>query len=284
MADATQIQQIVINLCTNASQAMQGQPGEITVRVQLVIPDAALQDRHPGLRTFCEQHPDQAVCLSVSDNGCGMDADTLTRIFEPFFTTKPVDEGTGLGLSVVHGIVQAHQGVITVDSQPGVGTCFALYLAPIGVDTAETLNTRRIRITLADTAEAKLERGGHILYIDDDESLVLMITRLMERRGYRVSGFSNQQAALSALRAAPTTFDVVITDYNMPGMSGLDVAREVHAIRNDLRVAVVSGFIDESLRAQAGAAGVQGLIFKAMSVEELCEEFARLAQTIAHGS
>ena len=283
-ADATQIQQVVINLCTNASQAMQGRSGEIMVRVQFLIPDSALQDKHSGLRAFCEQHPDRAVCLSVSDNGCGMDAATLARIFEPFFTTKPVDEGTGLGLSVVHGIVQAHKGVITVESEPGVGTCFALYLAALEAEPVEPVGTSRNHIAVADAADAKSARSGHILYIDDDESLVLMVRRLMERRGYRVSGFSNQQTALSALSAAPTTFDVVITDYNMPGMSGLDVAREVHAIRSDLRVAVVSGFIDETLRAQVGAAGVYALIFKAMAVEDLCEEFERLVQTVEHSS
>ena len=126
--------------------------------------------------------------------------------------------------------------------------------------------------------------GRHILYLDDDESLVYLITRLLERRGFRVSGFIDQRKALDALRAAPTTFDLVVTDYNMPGMSGLDVAREVHSIRADLAVAVASGFIDESLRVQADVAGVKELIFKANAVEDLCEAFARLAQAVGEKS
>jgi CheY-like chemotaxis protein len=122
--------------------------------------------------------------------------------------------------------------------------------------------------------------GQHILYLDDDESLVFLVERLLERRGLRISGYTNQDEALAALRADPAAFDLVVTDYNMPGMSGLDVAREVHAIRAALPVAVTSGFIDEALRAQSGAAGVQELIFKADVVEDLCDAFKRLARKV----
>ena len=123
---------------------------------------------------------------------------------------------------------------------------------------------------------ARTASGQHILYLDDDESLVFLVKRLLERRGYRVSGHTDQREALNALRADAAGFDLVVTDYNMPGMSGLDVAREVRAIREDLPVAVASGFIDEALRAQAGGAGVRELIFKANAVEDLCEAIARL--------
>ncbi len=128
LADATQIQQLVINLCTNAMQAMRSGPGRIGIRLDTVMLDAALADTYPALRALQERHPVRVVRLAVSDNGPGMDAATIARIFEPFFTTKAVGEGTGLGLSVVHGIVQTHGGGITVDSQPGTGSTFTIYL------------------------------------------------------------------------------------------------------------------------------------------------------------
>ena len=123
--------------------------------------------------------------------------------------------------------------------------------------------------------------GQHILYLDDDESLVFLVSRLLGRRGYRISGYTDQHTALDTLREDPTGFDLVVTDYNMPGLSGLDVARAVRSIRADLPVAVTSGFIDEELRAQAGGAGVRELIFKANTVEDLCDVVQRLAQTVA---
>jgi CheY-like chemotaxis protein len=120
------------------------------------------------------------------------------------------------------------------------------------------------------------EVGQHILYLDDEEALVFLVKRLLTRRGYRVSGYIMQDEALAALRADPGSFDLVLTDYNMPGMSGLDVAAEVHAIRGDLPVAIASGFVDENLRARASAAGVRDLIFKANAVEEFCDVVQRL--------
>ena len=206
--------------------------------------------------------------LVVDDDGPGIDAATIERIFEPFFTTKPVGGGTGLGLSVVHGIVQAHDGVIVVDSELADGATFTIYLPAANAQ-----------------ADAPWPAGGqHILYIDDDESLVYLMRRLLESRGFRISGHTDQGEALDALRADPASFDLVVTDYNMPGMSGLDVAREVRKIRADLPVAVASGFIDETLRAEADGAGVRGLLFKASAVEDFCDAFARLAQTVGSTS
>ena len=277
LADVTQIQQIVINLVTNAMQACADGPGQIEVRVDTVMLDAALADAQPAVRALRDAHPGRAVRLTVRDDGQGMDAATLGRIFEPFFTTKAVDEGTGLGLSVVYGIVQAHEGVIVADSRPGKGATFTLYLpvAEVQADTSvldqSTMTTPPIPGTVG---------GRHILYIDDDESLVFLIQRMLKRRGYLVSGYTDQREALDTLLVDPNAFDLVVTDYNMPGMSGLDVAREVHAIRADLPVAIASGFIDATLRAQADGVGVRELIFKANAVEDLCEAFVRLAQSV----
>jgi PAS domain S-box-containing protein len=275
LADATQIQQILINLATNAMQAMQGKPGRIDIRLDTVMIDTALTDKHPELSALHDQHPGRTVRLAVSDDAAGMDAATLGKIFEPFFTTKPAGEGTGLGLSVVHGIVQTHEGAIVVDSAPGKGTTFTIYL-PV----AKAQAGAPAPAVSAPTAAPARDSDKHILYLDDDEALVRLVERLLERRGYRVSGYINQQEALAALRTDPASFDLVVTDYNMPGMSGLDVAREVRLIRTDLPVAVISGFIDEALRMNANAAGVQELILKADAMEDLCEAFARLAQTV----
>jgi PAS domain S-box-containing protein len=282
LADANQIQQIVLNLCNNATQALRGDAGTVRVQVARVMPDAALQSRHPALRSFAAQHPDAPVCLSVSDNGCGMDAGTISRIFEPFFTTKPVNQGTGLGLSVVHGIVQAHGGVITVDSQVGMGACFSIYLPSVLVAAKATPSPVATDQAVARWSEGATNnlsgQGRSILYLDDDEALVTMVVRLLQRYGYRVSGFSNQQRALANLRATPAAFDLVISDYNMPGWSGLDVAREVAAIRADLPIVIVSGFIDEALRHQVGSTSVRELIFKEGDVEHLCQAIERLAR------
>jgi PAS domain S-box-containing protein len=281
LADTTQIQQILINLATNSMQAMRSGPGSIAIRLDAVMLDADLADTHPALHAMHQKHPGRTLRLAVSDDGSGMDAITLGRAFEPFFTTKPVNEGTGLGLSVVYGIVQGHEGAILVDSAPGKGTTFTIYLPA----TDAGAPAPELDESAATTAPTRSLKGGqHILYIDDDESLVFLVQRLLERRGFRISGYTNQSEALSALRVDPAGFDLVVSDYNMPGMSGLDVARQVRAIRADLPVAVASGFIDEELRAQADGAGVVKLIFKADAAEDFCEAFALLAQKVGDKS
>jgi two-component system, cell cycle sensor histidine kinase and response regulator CckA len=278
LADATQIEQVVINLATNAVQAMHGAPGRIDIRLDAVMLDAPLTDAHPALRALQGRHPGLTIRLAVQDNGAGMDAATQTRIFEPFFTTKLVGEGTGLGLSVVHGIMQAHEGAILVDSRPGEGSTFTLYIpAASGAATGVPATGEG---TARSSPTASTAAGRHILYLDDDESLVFLVTRLLERRGYRISGYTDQREALAAIRADPGSFDLVVTDFNMPGMSGLDVAREVRTIGSGLPVAIASGFIDELLYAQAEGVGVRELIFKASAVEEFCEAFARLVHTV----
>jgi len=269
LADTTQMQQVIINLVSNAMQAMSEGRGQIDIGLDTVTLDAALGVTHPQLQALCASHPVKTVRLSVSDDGPGMDANTLARIFEPFFTTKPVGEGTGLGLSVVHGIVQVHEGAIVAESAPGKGTTFTLYL-PVAAEAATALVSNETGGGKASTPAFGLDGGKHILYLDDDDSLVFLVKRFLERRGYRVSGFSSQSEALAALRADPAAFDLLLTDYNMPGMSGLDVAREGRSIRADLPVAIASGFLDETLRQAAAAAGVRDLIFKAIDLDDFC--------------
>ena len=279
LADATQMQQIVINLANNAAQAISTGPGNIRIGLDAVTLGAALAGKEPGLRELNSRHPGRLLRLVVSDSGQGMDETTRQRIFEPFFTTKAVNEGTGLGLSVVHGIVQAHHGAITVESAPGTGATFTLYLP--ANDDAQAAAVESGDGALRPSPQPHNPLGKlHVLYIDDDETLVFLVRRLLERQGYRVSGYTDQNAALAALRADPAAFDLVLSDYNMPGLSGLEVAGEVRALRADLPVAIASGFIDETLRAEAAGAGVLELIPKAESAQAFGEAVQRLAQMV----
>jgi CheY-like chemotaxis protein len=222
--------------------------------------------------------PARTVRLTVRDTGPGMDEATLSRVFEPFFTTQPMGEGTGLGLSVVRGIIHAHEGAIVVASEPTKGTSFTIYL-PI----AEEQVKAPFKDARGDTSKLPLIGGGgvRLLYIDDDESMVYLVVRLLKRRNYIVSGISDASAAIEKLRGDPSAFDVVVSDYNMPYLSGLDVARAVRDIRADLPVAIVSGFIDERLLAQAKDAGVRELIVKTVDVTDFCESVQRLAESVS---
>jgi CheY-like chemotaxis protein len=211
------------------------------------------------------------VRITVRDEGPGMNAETLGRIFEPFFTTKPTGEGTGLGLAVVRGILQAHEGAIVVASQPGQGTTFTLYLPILSSQAAAgELAQRSLPSATA------MVPGHRLFYIDDDEAIVVLFKRVLERRGYVVTGFLDARKAIEQLRLDPYECELVITDYNMPYLTGLDVARALRKIRADLPVAVVSGFIDERLLSQSKDAGVRELLVKASDPGEFCDAVDRM--------
>lgn len=277
MADTTQIQQALLNLATNSMQAAQGGPQSIEIRLDTVILDASFPDEPPALRAMHSWQPTRTVRLTVHDDGPGMNAETLSRIFEPFFTTKPMGEGTGLGLSVVRGILQAHEGAIIVDSQVGRGTTFTLYLPIAAAQVAASGKT--ISRTVS-KAGSDVGPGYRLFYIDDDESMVDLVQRILERRGYVVSGFVDARTAVDRLRLDSHDCDMVITDYNMPHLSGLDVARAIRAIRKDLPVAIVSGFIDERLLSQAKGAGARELIVKSIDSSEFADAVDRLMHHI----
>ncbi len=265
LADSTHLHQVLINLCTNAWQAMDGHSGRIDIRLDGVTLDAGTAEANVDLQ------PDRFARLSVTDTGAGMNAATLERIFDPFFTTKTAGQGTGLGLSVVHGIVEAHGGAITVTSELAKGSTFTLYF-PAAEAPEQSAASQ-------DAAAKPLPAAGgqHVLYLDDEEPLVFLVTRMLERLGYRVSGYTEVEEALAVVRADPGQFDLVVTDMNMPRMSGLDVAREIARLRSDLPVVLASGYLTDELRAAAPAAGVRKLICKPNTAEELCEAVWRLA-------
>jgi len=205
----------------------------------------------------------------VRDNGSGVDEATRSRIFEPFFATKPAGKGTGLGLSVVHGIVQVHKARIEVESKLGAGSEFRIYF-PAADEQVTDVMALPADLTRVHGA------GKHVLYVDDEEAIVLLMKCLLERQGFRVSGNTDPHAALAAARADPEQFDLAVTDYNMPGMCGLEVAYARQEIRVDLPVVLASGYITEELRAKAPAAGIRELIYKPDTVDSLCEAVARV--------
>lgn len=268
LADSTQMEQVLINLMTNAAQAMGTDPGHIEIGLDAISAETMLIENPTVLPRMQTGSTAGVIRLAVKDNGPGMSEETLSRIFEPFFTTKPVGQGTGLGLSVAHGIVQNHGGVLQARSRPGEGSTFTVYL-PATDAQADSFNPKSGGQVPAPPSPIK--SGLRILYLDDDEALVELVTKLFRKRDIMVTGHTDQHEALQALRADPTAYDLLLTDYNMPGMSGLDVAREVGALMPDLPVAIISGFIDETLREQAQRAGVRDLIFKADSVEVVCD-------------
>ncbi len=266
MADATQIEQVLLNLASNSMQAMRGRRGTIGLHLSTILLDSRITSSHKSLRAIYQQNSGTVVRLSVKDDGPGMDATTIQRVFEPFFTTKPVGEGTGLGLAVVHGIVQRHGGVITVESKPGNGAEFAVYL-PVSEPSEQITEIQPSQSAALEAASAS--DTPHILYLDDDKSVLLPVKHLLERQGYRVTCFVSQQEAIEALSANPASFDVFVTDYNMPGMHGIEVARAVRSIRPDLPVAITSGYIDEELQQGAERFGVRQLIAKPFALNEL---------------
>lgn len=282
MANATQMEQVMLNLANNALQAAQGRPG---AQVQLRLdradgPPPAVEPGEIEVLPVPGDWPATAARLEVSDNGSGMPPETLARIFEPFFTTKAPGTGTGLGLAVVHGILREHGAVLRVKSRPGEGTRFSIWLPGLEGTEADHASDPHTVMTPSVT---RAPNGLRVLYVDDDEAMTLLVRRWLERDGYRVSAFTDVESALQLLRREAEDFHLCISDFNMPGMSGLTLARQVKAIRPDLPMAIASGFISEELRQQAPAAGVDELIYKPDTVEALCEAIDRLIKLAPHG-
>ena len=278
LADAIQIEQIVLNLCNNAWQAIEGQgrPGSVEIRLDTYDQERDGVCDSQTVFTSGTLQPGHYACLTVRDDGVGMDEATCSHLFEPFFTTKPVGEGTGLGLAVVHGIAAEHQAVIQVQSKFGEGTTFRVYFPEATSADSSIPAEGQHAVSKHETDAPGLQADGeHVLYVDDDESIVFLMKRMLERKGFRVSGYTKQDDALAAVRADPGQFSLAVTDYNMPGMSGLEVARALRQIRADLPIVMASGYITEELRAQAPAAGVSELVFKPDTVGELCDAVER---------
>ncbi len=257
-ANATQLHQVMLNLCTNAGFALRGDGGLLEV----ILEDVDVQQS--WLEVCPPLVPGRHVCLSLRDTGCGMSPEVLARIFEPFFTTRAQGEGTGMGLAVVHGIVQDHGGAITVQSAPGAGTTFRVYLPAVG--TAPASGSRGLL--------PEGSRGERVLFVDDEPVQVELAREMLGSLGYRVVGVGNGQEALALLSRDPAAFDAVVTDATMPGLSGAELAIEIARLRPGLPVLLCTGFGDrvEELRARTA---VREIVVKPYSLADLSRALRR---------
>jgi two-component system, cell cycle sensor histidine kinase and response regulator CckA len=255
LADPTQIHQVLMNLCTNAAHAMQGDSGML----QVTLADVCLGPE--SLPSHLELQQGPHVKLTVMDSGQGIDPSILDRIFDPFFTTKEQGVGTGLGLSVVHGIVKSHGGAIAVESLPGAGTSFHVFFPAIEA-AAE----------LPAAAAVTLPRGRErILVVDDEPALAKAATKMLERLGYRVEFRTNSVDALEAIhhQSKEEQFDLVITDMTMPHLTGADLAKELLKYHPRLAVLLCTGFSEKIDAEQAASLGIQGFLMKPVVLKEL---------------
>jgi len=264
LVNATQVHQIVMNLCTNAAHAMKGKQGKLSVALDAVRVESGTATPHVELA------PGEYVRLSIGDTGHGMEPATIKRIFEPFFTTKAAGEGTGLGLSVVHGIVKEYEGVVTIDSEVGRGTTFRIYLPTIRALP---------KAAAAADAEIPYGNGEHVLLVDDEPALGNAMLKVLQRLGYQATAHRSPLSALAALRQAPTEFAALVTDFTMPEMTGTELARSALSIHPGLVVLLVSGSTASLPTEELQALGVREVLNKPLGYESL----ARALHGALHG-
>jgi PAS domain S-box-containing protein len=255
LAHATQIHQVLTNLCMNAAHAMETTGGILEVSLTDVDPDPATLSPHSNLRSGPH------VRLTVADTGHGMDSATLERIFDPYFTTKELAKGTGLGLAVVHGIVKSHEGAITVYSEEGKGSTFHVYLPRID----------RVAKTLEEPSSPIPRGAERILLVDDEAHLLNIWQKTLESLGYNVMSRTSCLEALESFRLHPDYFDLVITDYTMPHMNGIDLTRQMMRIRPDIPVILCTGLKARTLDAKMKEAGFRSLLMKPLELRDTAE-------------
>jgi CheY-like chemotaxis protein len=260
MGDPTELQQVVMNLGTNAAHAMDGQ-GTIELELDEIETADALTLSHGSVAAG------RHIRLAVSDTGHGIDQATMERIFEPFFTTKPVGEGTGLGLSTVYGIVTEHGGAMHVESELEKGTTFEVYFPR--VEDAD------IREEAMPVATLRLGHGETVLIIDDDKSLVLLGEEMLAALGYEPVGFDHGPAALAAFRVDPERFDLVLTDEVMPDMKGTELAGALRDIRPGVPIVLMTGYGRAAQSHRLQAAGIREVLRKPLRSKDLAECLAR---------
>jgi len=255
-ADPTQIHQIVMNLATNAYHSMEEIGGELKVglkQMKLGPLDLINPDMISG----------QYACLTVVDTGTGMDKELTQKIFDPFFTTKAIGKGTGMGLSVVHGIVEGMGGAVRVYSEPGKGTQFYVYF-PIEKNSIEKQS-----VQTHETIQGGIE---NILLIDDEEAIIAMEKMMLERLGYQVTSRKSSIEALEAFRDSPDKFNLVITDMAMPNMPGNKLSEELVKIRSDIPILICTGFSETMSEEKAASLGIKGFLLKPIVMKDLAQK------------
>jgi PAS domain S-box-containing protein len=252
--DATQLHQVLLNLGSNAAHAMQAKGGVLTISLQ--------RAEHGAIRsgTLATLAAGEYLRLTVSDTGHGMDEATLQRIFDPFFTTKEVREGTGLGLAVVHGIVRAHRGGVDVESRPGVGSTFHIYL-PVAAVEAE--------VSPSETSHAPRGAGETIFIVDDEDSVASFTRIALENKDYRAITIDTAEQCLARLRAAPGECALLITDQTMPGMTGTELATKIREFSPQMPIIVMSGYFLKIPPQELEKIGKVELLGKPFTTEEL---------------
>jgi len=254
LADQTQIHQINMNLCMNAAHAMEDSGGVLEIVVSPVVLDAEDVKPYPDLKTG------EYIKLTVSDTGTGIDPNNIDKIFDPFFTTKGVGKGTGMGLSVVHGIIKDHGGVINVSSKLGEGTTFTIFLPKT-----------EARINKTESDDALPTGTENILVVDDEEHLVFLLKKNMERLGYKVTAMTNSLETLELFKKDPHRYDLIITDLTMPHLTGDRLASKVTAIRPDMPVIIATGYADAIDSDKVKQSGIKAFIPKPYQKEELAK-------------
>jgi PAS domain S-box-containing protein len=254
LADATQIHQIVMNLVSNALYALRERAGELEVQLQT-------SHERPVLAVLDIAEGDYVI-LRVRDTGCGIAPEVLDRIFDPFFTTKPPEEGTGIGLSIVHGIVKGHGGTIGVASQPGQGTTVSVYLPALAETTPAAV---------APPEGLSQGQGQRVLYVDNEQFLTALVKRMLELLGYRARVFTDSVDALEFVRRHPTDFDLLISDMEMPRLNGAELARRVWEVRPGVPVLFVSGAHQSLTRQAALHLGASDMLLKPFDMRALGE-------------
>lgn len=269
LADSSQVHQVIMNLCTNAAHAMRDRGGRLTVSLESARLDDTAGTETPrlGAGTYAR--------LTITDTGAGMDSATRQRIFEPFFTTKAPGEGTGLGLAVVHGIVEEHEAVIRVHSKVAEGTTFQVFFPE---DTTSA--------PADDVFERSLElgRGERILFVDDEGMICDSARHLLQRLGYRVQACCDPLAALQTFASAPDAVDLVITDLTMPHISGVELARRLRLVRPSLPVLLLTGYAGAWTVESVQALGLRGLLAKPLRATALASAIRRALEDSPHAS
>ncbi|GAX59508.1 PAS/PAC sensor hybrid histidine kinase [Candidatus Scalindua japonica] len=254
-ADPSQMHQLIMNLCTNALQAMEEKGGVLTIDMKQVKIDGLTAKYHLNLNEA------EYIRLTVTDTGIGMDKATKNRIFEPFFTTKAVDKGTGLGMSMVHGIVNSHHGDIHVYSSPGKGTSFHIFLPVIKYE---------LEPEKRETAEIVCGQES-ILVVDDNEDVTKIMKQMLESLGYKVDIYKISIEALKAFHKQPDKYDLLISDLTMPKMTGLDLSEKIQKLHPGFPIIIITGYCDTLTKDTQREYGIKKIIKKPIMMEELAK-------------